>query len=374
MATPSMPRNIGFGIENIERERTNAQLVLQYAASDNIEITTDYTYSRLEDISHTDTFGLWFGGPGSVSYAHINENGTFDYVEEMGGDYSGTMHQGSSENENKSLGLNIKWQASDLLSFELDAHSSSATSQGTDNGATSSFFIMGGLNVAEKFYDATSTDIPLLGATWANLNPEGEPHLLPEHYASLFAGVVAGENETDVDQVQFNGEWLNDSDDSLASIDFGVSWMRMTTKAKGGYGQYSAGWYGNMGIWSDYMVYEDLGGDFLSDFSGGGDDMLIPYYYSYDQDAAMANAEALYDQSYVPAPWRDDHTIEEETTSAYIQLNFESEFNEMPLNTVVGLRYESTDVDASSLQREPLELIWKTGEEWETEFTEKPSL
>jgi len=364
-------RNIGFGIDHTERERLNAQVAFQYQPSKDLLFTADYTYSKLEDGLNRDSFGYWMSGPGNATNAHINQNGTFDFVTEVGGDYSSTMHKGANENENKSLGLNIKWQATENLSLAFDAHDSEATAGGADNGASSTFFIMGGLNVADKTYDATGTEIPLLSSSWANVNPSGEPHLLPEHYASLFAGVRAAQNKSNVSQYQLDGIWVNDSDDSVSSIDFGLAYTEMETHAQGSYtGPISAGWYGNMGIWSDALSYTDLGDSFLTDFSGGGSDMLIPYYYDYDQNAAMATAEELYDVEYVAAPWSDDHKIKEETTSAYVQVNIDSEFNEMPLSIVAGIRYEKTDVAASSMQQEAEALIWLNPTEWQTQFSD----
>ncbi|MBN7821729.1 TonB-dependent receptor [Bowmanella yangjiangensis] len=365
-------RNVGFATEDIERERANAQFVVQYAPVENLEITADYTYSQLEDVSSTDTWGLWFSGPGNATSAHINENGTFDRVTEVDGDYSGTMNQNASKNRNTSLGLNIDWQASEQLSFSLDMHDSEAVSEGgLDNYADNIFFILGALNVSDKTYDATSTDIPLLGANYANLNPAGEPHLLPEHYASLFAGVRAGRNETDVQQTQFDGSWVNPNDSALASIDFGLSYLSMQTHAQASYtGPISAGWYGNMGLWKDDVQFVGLGSDFLSDFSGGGSEMLIPYYYSYDQAAAMQKAEGLYDVEYVAAPWQDDHNIEEKTKAVYIQANIQSELYDMPLDVVAGLRYEQTDVTASSMQQEAQQVVWLNPTEWQTLFSD----
>ncbi|GAB3021021.1 TonB-dependent receptor [Bowmanella dokdonensis] len=366
-------RNIGFASQDTERERTNAQLVLQYAPGEDLEITADYTYSQLEDFSNSDTWGLWFSGPGNATYAHINENGTFDRVTEVGGDYSGTMHQNAAKNKNTSLGLNINWQASDQLELTLDLHDSKAISNGAlGNDADNIFFIMGALNIEDKTYDASQTEIPLLSANYVNLNPAGEPHMLPEHYASLFAGVRAGRNETDVQQAQFDGKWLNQSEDALASLDFGLSYTAMKTHALGSYtGPISAGWYGNMGLWEDDVEYVGLGSDFLADFSGGGSQMQIPYYYTFDQTAAMQKAQDLYDVEYVAAPWQDDHEIEEKTTAAYVQANIESEFNGMPLDIVAGLRYEETDVTASSMQKEAQQLVWLNPTEWQTLFADE---
>jgi TonB-dependent receptor len=369
-------RNIGYGIENLERERYNAQLSLQYAPADEVVITTDYTYSKLTDDFDTDTFGLWFNGPDSITDAHINKNGTFDRVTEVGGDYSSTMRTGSSENENKSFGINMDWQATSNLQLNIDYHDSQATSKGNeDDGSQTTFFILGGLNVADKTYDASGTEIPLLSFTPAVLNseitPEQHPHILPEQYASLFAGVIAAENETDVTQLQLNGTWVNDSMDSLAEINFGIGYLDVETNAKSSYsGAINNNcWYcdAGQGVWADDLSYVGLG-DFLDDFSGGGGDLGIPYYYDYDQHAVMQKYEELRGLQIGPSPWDNDHTIEEETISAYLQFKIESEFNDMPLNILAGMRYESTDVDASSLQNPATRLVWQFPTEWATEF------
>ncbi|SHG76162.1 TonB-dependent receptor [Ferrimonas marina] len=364
-------RNVGFNITDVERERANAQVVFQYAPTDTLTFTTDYTYSRLRDSGINDSWGLWFDGPGSATSATINENGTFVNVTEVGGDYSGTMTQSGSENENKSLGFNVEWQATELLTLRFDAHNSTATSEGSLGNSTSAhFFIAGALNIADKTYDVSNTQIPIMGANFVNLNPNGGPHLQPEDYATLFSGIVAGKNETEVTQFQFDGTLINDSHDSLASIDFGLAHTTFDTRAQGSYHQEHASWYGNKGAVAHMMQYAGLGGDFLGGFSGGGSDILIPYYYTYDFDTMVGWAENEYGVEYVAAPFTDDHFIEEKTTSAYIQFNIESEFNGMPLDVVAGLRYEQTDVDARSLQQEASYIKWLTPTEWVTVYAD----
>ncbi len=366
-------RNIGYSITNIERNRTNAQAVAQYQASDDLEFTVDYTYSKLTDNALADTFGLWFSGPGNATYAHINENGTFDMVTEVGGDYSATMHQNGSESENHSLGFNTKYFATDNLSFVFDAHSSKATANGSlGQNADNKFFIAGALNVLDKSYDASSTDIPLLSATFDDSNTPGAVNIHPEDYATLFAGVRAGRNQTEVNQVQLDGQWENDAMNALTSIQFGVGYLDMNTHAQGSYtGPISAGWYGNKGAVADKLTLVELDSDFLGSFSGGGSDMIIPYYHTYDQASMMAWAESEYGVNYQSAPFSDDHKIQEQTASAYVQANFETEIADMPLTITTGLRYEQTDVTANSLQQEALSIVWLNPTEWQTVYADE---
>ena len=54
------PQNIGYGFSDIKRERINGQLVLQYAPSDRLTTTLDYTYSEVDFEKDSNSFGLWF--------------------------------------------------------------------------------------------------------------------------------------------------------------------------------------------------------------------------------------------------------------------------------------------------------------------------
>ncbi len=44
--TYSVPQNLGYSVNGVERKRTNGQLTLQYAPTDTITTTLDYTYSE----------------------------------------------------------------------------------------------------------------------------------------------------------------------------------------------------------------------------------------------------------------------------------------------------------------------------------------
>ena len=44
--TYSVPQNLGYSVNGVERKRTNGQLALQYAPVDSVTTTLDYTYSE----------------------------------------------------------------------------------------------------------------------------------------------------------------------------------------------------------------------------------------------------------------------------------------------------------------------------------------
>lgn len=382
------PQNAGYAFSDNTRKRTNGQLVLQYAPTDRITATLDYTYSKLEFEKDGRSFGVWFNNGGNVSSANINENGTYTKVTEIGGDYSTNLNRGTTENENKSLGLNIDWQVTDNLNIEFDAHNSSAESAGVGLGHDA-FMIIGNtscswcenptVNIDEKMADFSQGEIPLIDMTLTN----GQAELLPSDMGTLFAGVNKDTNTNDLDQYQLKGTWYNENTGALSSINFGVSHTKVDFRTTTAYsGQLAAGWWLNSADWYDDSMFTRVDSSGLLDgFSGGGSDKLLNYYYDADFDEIVAIAESIdcdhpdggigacswpaeVNGKVQAGPIDDDHRVSEETTAFYAQANFETEFNGMPINITAGLRYESTDVTANSLERPAVAMEWVNGNEW----------
>ncbi|MGK7295054.1 MAG: TonB-dependent receptor, partial [Candidatus Wenzhouxiangella sp. M2_3B_020] len=122
------PQNVGYGWSDISRERINGQAVLQYQPADNITATLDYTYSRVEFESDANSVGIWFECPNIA--ATINERGTVTEVTQSCGDYSTNIARTHTIKENDQIGFNLEWEATDTLSFRLDAHSSRSELRG----------------------------------------------------------------------------------------------------------------------------------------------------------------------------------------------------------------------------------------------------
>lgn len=123
------PQNIGYNIKDIERTRTNGQVVFQWAATDTLEATLDYTYSEVESESNATGFGIWFTPGGNTTAAEVDGNGTTVFTNETGADFSSTKTISQTRSENNSLGLNLDWQATDSLNLEFDFHDSDAESE-----------------------------------------------------------------------------------------------------------------------------------------------------------------------------------------------------------------------------------------------------
>lgn len=379
------PRNFGYGVDDISRERTNGQAVFQFAPNDSIKATLDYTYAKVDYRALNTGFGIWFSDTGAALVdGVIDENGTFTSVTETGQDYASNVRLNESETESESVGLNLEWQVNDNLELRFDAHDSSRINQGLGRG-NAAFVILGAVEIDTKTYDATAgKDIPFMGIDFLD-NGVGIVGGLPTpaSYDSLFAQAGTDINESDVKQFQIDGTWDVNADSGITSIDFGVAnteianrWRSYNTL------QLPLGYYSdNQAVWPDDMFTEHSVNGLTDSFSGGGSN--IPVYHSFDFERAVAVAEAQWaDHSASPFPsWGTapegslmradlsgnpvfDHTVTEDTTAAYIQINMKGDLSGMPLSVATGLRHERTDIESNSYQRDPTAIVWNNPTEW----------
>lgn len=66
--TYSVPQNLGYSVNGIERKRTNGQLALQWRPVDALTATLDYTYSENKIATQRNELSVWFNfGPSSSS-------------------------------------------------------------------------------------------------------------------------------------------------------------------------------------------------------------------------------------------------------------------------------------------------------------------
>ena len=165
--------------------------------------------------------------------------------------------------------------------------------------------------------------------------------------------------ENDVTQAQFRGTWRGNPGDLLQSINFGASYI-----------EYDVATASN----STNFVFQGLddctGCDTLftgeETFSGN----IWPSILIFDSAEAINNLFPV--QTVIPQ--FDIVDIIEESYSAHLNANFEGEFNEMIVKLSAGVRYETTDVESSSLSNLPLGLRTTTTSEQEVIFTDTEQL
>jgi TonB-dependent receptor len=341
-----------YQIKDNDRVRKNAQLTFQFAFTDDIITTLDYTYSNVDFEAVGTRFGSWLGG-WDTSSAVINERGVFTDVAATQRSYDHWVIFGKNENTNKSLGFNTEWQVNDALMLSIDAHHSTAEVDGGELDSEIGFTT-----------DFKST------VTHTNGGPSGVPSFSygdefgPENYQASGATIRDGFKENKMDQVQLKGEWANLDEGLISSIEFGISHIDSKFKKIRNWASFGTAQGNSPALYDDSLFRRTNLGNFMNAFDP---DLGLDYYYRIDPSDALAAFSAanpgvvdLSDGTVCCTAGGIDSNerVNEELTSAYVQLNMETDISGMPLNIVAGLRYEKSETESISLYAPVSSLRW----------------
>lgn len=352
---------------------------MQFKPTDTIVGTVDYTYALYKDHALKNSFGAWFGYAGSLTSATIDSNGTMTNIVDAGSDLSYTGTDDQQRNELSSLGGNVKWQAFDNLTIVADGHHSIDTS--TDR---SQFYIVGqDQNYSiDKIFDSTKTSIPT--TTWTFKPPYDVTNLDTSLITPLFGQDNLNSQRTSVDEGRLEAEWKNNSDSAFNSIKLGADLKETKTRFTAyNSGNISNGYYDPRldGALPASLFTKINSSTLLSGQSGGGSQILVPYYYGFNPFAIEKALSGLPNYNGTgPAPAYPsgygygttpgtDNIIKERIFSAYALFRFDGDFNGMRFKAQAGARYEHTTTTASSLQNIPVSITWNNPTEFQTQFT-----
>ncbi|NQZ23268.1 MAG: TonB-dependent receptor [Colwellia sp.] len=373
------PRDMNYAIADVERERTNANVTFQYAPIESLIMTLDYTMGEAITGTNSLGWGQWHDYGGNINAYELDENGTVLFADMSGNDGSYTASRNTTGVNEKSLGFNIEWQATEDLSFTFDYHDSeSKIDNGKDkgmNGAGS--LVFGSDQLVTKHYDFRDGDIPQGTIFWQN----GTTTLSPGEMDSHFSQFTHSPGKAEIDQLQIDGTWESPYDSPLMTVKFGLA---RTEQTMGG----SRAWSGLIGgflfnpnysaAFPDSMFTYNNTDGFLDQFSNGDNPIGAGYYYSFDFDEAVARSEyylnesLLADDYFSTDPYREGSvqsksSVDEDTTSIYASSLWEFEVADFPVQVSVGFRYEQTDVTSNVQQPIPTEVWWQGGSEWHTQ-------
>ena len=367
------PQNMGNSVRDVERQRTNGQLTLQYAPTDDIVLTLDYTASEAITAEESMSFGVWFNEGGNVNSYELDENGTAIRFNEATPDYAHTARKQTTLIEAESLGFNMEWTYSDNIELSFDYHdSSNKINNGADPGSRATpFIIVSPANLVSKdYFYLPGQEIPQYRLYWE----DGAAEASPSDFDPLFAQFLTSAGEATIEQVQFNAEWFNPSDSPWTGVKAGLA---STRQIAGGYGadvgNQGPGCYcGNQAIYPDSMFTRVSTGGFLDQLAGGGSDLVTDYYYTFDFDEAMSRLIANFpDVITDPLGTGGKDSIaevEEVTNSIYLQTAFQLDIADMAVDINLGIRYEETDVLSTVKARAEKEMVWLNGSEWNLRF------
>ncbi|WP_166109195.1 TonB-dependent receptor [Pseudoalteromonas sp. Z9A5] len=377
-----LPKDMNYSIEDLQRERTNGQVTLQYAPTDNFVATVDYTASEATTGSQTIGWGIWNDFGSNINGYELDENGTAVYMDLSGNDASFTSSKSTTEVKARSLGVNLEWQINDTWQVELDYHDSkNETDNGADSGLGSAGqVILGSDQLVNKVYDFRTGEIPSAEVFWQN----GTNELTKGEIDSNFSQFIHSPGESNIEQLQLHTTWYNESFDiGLVEVKFGAS---RTEQDTGGYTAWS-GLVGGPGfnpsyteVFPDAMFTRNDTSGLLDQFSGGGSDLQPNYYYTFDFDEAVARqiayltSDVTGGDAYAANAYLDgidsESYVEEITNSFYVQSRWEFELGDYFLKVNTGLRYEQTDVTSTVRQRVEQQVNWISASEWIMQYAD----
>ena len=364
----SIPQAVAYNIAEFESERSNAQIVLQWAPTDAITATVDYIRSEFElDRTYSD-LSAWFSNTAALSQASewvgdCTKQGCIAspiYYTETNdnNDFAMGTGQDGRKNLNESIGLNFEWWITDRFSLALDYHDSSAETGANGPNGTSSLISMASFNkVGQSFI--TGYELPIFSN---NLNSGGEENRPLYKNDMIITGSVFGNeaSKMDLEQAKFSGsfEFFDSS-----SIDFGVQTTEVTNQSVSSNVQLD-NWGGitEPGFLSDVIVRSSLNGQF-DELSGHRHPDLQTEFFTASLADLQDRGEAYYTNSgaeyanvgdcgtgyCASTDWSTDLRTTEETTAVYFQYNWNGAIGNMPTNLRVGVRYEETDVTSAAL-------------------------
>jgi len=385
----SVPQNTGYEFAEWDRVRTNGQLTMQWAPTERLTATVDYTYSEVELERTFTNYSAWynFGGQETVWDGNNQNASPTTYAEFNGGTGDFAMAGGSDATvaENTSIGINLAWDVTDRLSLMFDYHDSDA-----EQRPDSPFGSSSQLAISAFSRDKTTTyfdrgDLPVLALDLSN--PLSTDDMIVT--GSVFANNYA---KMEIEQARFGGSFDFNPDGVVKSIDFGVEFTEVNNRSAGSVVQRDAwGGVSQVGAIADLLTEVSSAGRF-DEISGGSDPELVTNYYAFDMPALIERTEQLMASGEattfsVPdmgdcgtglcasSTYSSDRRTTEEQLAAYFQVNMGFDIGAVPVDVRLGVRYEETDIDSQALAPSYARIDWVGGNEFsavpgDADFTE----
>jgi TonB-dependent receptor len=380
-----VPQDLRYLITGIERKRTNGQLTLQYRPVDSLTATLDYTYSENKIATKRQEISAWFNfGPSVSSWTNGPVAGPLSYSETINcanapvtnangvssfpgcADVAMARSDFATKAENNSLGFNLKWDATDSLSFELDAHDSTAT-----NGEDGPLGSNNTLGVSVYTRGTTTVDFshgfPVLSIVLpTSLNGALDP-AYAEATGSSFRNSYT---KAEVQQVQLKGDWKFAG---RSRLDFGVSLTDVKNRsAFANMEQDNWGGLGNPTQYPDSAFTPAAIRPYFNNFSASSNPALFNQYFNWDFNTVRSAAIAVWGaggaaQFQANPNFTTDRETKENSNGAYLQYSTAFDMGR-PAHFAAGVRYEKTEVTSKALVPIATGNVWQAANEFSIKF------
>lgn len=375
-------------------ERLDGRIAFQWQPNDQLLLTIDDNYSRQEVETFNYGFGVWFDF-NAFRNVEQDSNGTIvDFVNL--GDVM-NLNAGISRSllETNQFGINLKYDATDRLSFNFDySHAESELNPNGQNSADNMNLGYGGdlgCDMGVRITGDSSNHLPEMSTFGPSCNEATvvrDPSVIGSHVIVR----MRQENTDTIDQAKFAMNWTEDNlkvDLGLSIVDDNFTLQNSNTfannfwQAWAGYGAPSGrsaglvdeamprsfvstsgfipGFSGNNALIPELLVFDPF--DAYAYLEGQGDpwaQQIDGFNYpggtlansdcTGDNPPALCNYHGSLDLARDPGSVQD---ITETTTSLFLKIAFDTQIGDLPFHVNAGARREQTDVTSRGVGRLP---------------------
>ncbi len=373
------PNDFRWSYADRHRERTNAQLTVQYAPVESLTLTADYTFAEVDTWEHRGEWTLWFANGSSADHVIFDDGPVATpiyYHETLSGKDMGYEQQLREQtNTLESVGFNATWEVNDSLTLSLDAHDSGMDNLPTGPGRGGEIAISIGAPVGTSQWVDFSGDLPVGGYTWADDGTRGtrgnDNGVLDEgDFGTQQGRVFYAAQLMDITQVKLDGTLAFDR----SRLDFGVERRSVEMTQQASTRQVNLGTWGvnNPGEITPYIKMFNMAApfddyDMSKSFQSG--------VRAIDVAALCEHTLTLYpgvdpgtNQEWLCAAdmnFAADNSVDEDINAIYLQYAYEFELAGRPSNLLLGLRYEETELTSTARMRKPLYRLWQDNNDFQ---------
>ena len=368
----AIPSDLRYFVADRERERTNAQITAQFAPSDRLVATLDYTYSKQDLFEARAEQSIWMDDRYFTNLTFDDETVktpvqiTQERRDLLPRDLGLALQELNQVNENKSFGLNLEYQVNDDFQLVFDAHHSSA--EGRPDAPYGTWVNFGlGANVVRGQGVDFRGEFPIMlvdfdDASRGNLNPNGV--LDQDDVGTSILDMNFSSQDTEVTQARLDGKYELDT----GAINFGIesrsmestSLQSLTRHTMGNWGienpgELPAGSLTPLNLASEFEDY-NTNGIFSQGFTGNVAQLGAFAAQEYGFEFRTTN------------PFATNRTIQEDITAIYFEFDLEGELGGMPYNILAGMRYENTDTTSIANVSLPSGIAWEGNNDFNVRF------
>ncbi|GAW95427.1 MULTISPECIES: TonB-dependent receptor [Colwellia] len=358
----ALPSSISYRLWDRQRERTNAQLTLQYRPIETITATFDYTYSKLEQEQQGTELSIWMSDYKSdITFTDGLNPSPLHYAEDKRDqaprDIATKQKYRNSITEDVAIGLNLVWEVNDDLTLAFDYNDSSSESSPMSSYGNDVTFGIGSNILAQQGGYFGTSGLPDIMVGFDDCDSRiglncNKAFDVSDVGSSIYQKSHAY-NTNDITQIRIDGTWEFED----GQIDFGVESREMDNHSTQSSTNQSMGDWGvnNPGEIPASMLDAIDFNDSLDDYKVAGwtqafrgDTIALANWAApvYGLDLARDTALAT------------DRRIQEDVTAAYVKFSYAGYISDLPYNISVGVRYEDTKSTSTANIAAPTAVRW----------------